>query len=216
MKRALPLLLLVLPGGSIALGAWWWWRKHRMRADVTDLLSKTMPNAVPADVDDFAGAIADAMARYDITTPERRAAFIAQIAEESDELWHLREHYGTPRGEEYADGSQYEGRGDLGNTQDGDGTRFKGRGLLQITGRANYELMGEALGVDLVSQPELLNEPKWSALAAADYWADHGCNELADAGDFKTITRRINGGLTGLTARLVFLSRATAASQESA
>lgn len=170
-----------------------------------------MPSADANDIAEFAPALLDAMSNYSINTPLRQTAFLAQGAEESNELWHLRAKYKTERGEEYASGAAYEGRDDLGNTEPGDGKLFKGRGFLQTTGRANYQKLSDALGVDFVSQPQLLNEPKWSAFSAAHYFSSHGCNELADDGDFVTITKRINGGTNGLQARLTYLASAQTA-----
>ena len=98
--------------------------------------------------------------------------------------------------------ARYEGRADLGNVEPGDGFRFRGRGLIQTTGRANYQATGNALGVDLVSEPGRLREPELAARSAAWFWREHGLNELADAGDFMRITRRINGGTNGYEQRL--------------
>jgi len=97
---------------------------------------------------------------------------------------------------------------ELGNTQPGDGFRFRGRGLIQVTGRANYGTCGQALGVDLESDPGQLANPELACRSAAWFWKSHGLNELADAGQFQDITRRINGGLTGEADRLAFYSRA--------
>ena len=91
---------------------------------------------------------------------------------------------------------------DLGNTIKGDGFRYRGRGLLQTTGRANYRSLSRRLGVDFEASPELLAEYKWAALSAADYWDSRKLNALADAGDFERITRKINGGLNGQADRL--------------
>ena len=134
----------------------------------------------------------DAMVRFGITTPEREAAFLAQITEETDGFNTLRE---------YASGWEYEGRGDLGNTQPGDGPRFKGRGAIQLTGRANYETYGARLGLDLVGNPDQAEDPSVAFLIAGQYWSDHGLNQLADQGDFIDITRRINGGTNGEATR---------------
>ncbi len=90
----------------------------------------------------------------------------------------------------------------------GDGFKYRGRGLIQITGRANYAACGEAMGVDLVNQPELLELPQHAAMSAAWFWAAKGLNTLADAGDFEKITRRINGGLNGQADRLSIYQRA--------
>ncbi|WP_236233198.1 glycoside hydrolase family 19 protein [Pseudomonas tohonis] len=104
----------------------------------------------------------------------------------------------------------YGGRMGNGSAASGDGWCFRGRGLIQLTGRANYVAAGAELGLDLVAQPELLEQPEHAAMAAAWFWASRGLNDLADRGDFEGITRRINGGLTGLAERRAFWERAKA------
>ena len=133
--------------------------------------------------------------KFEINTARRQAAFLAQIAHES---WGL--HYTK----EIASGIAYEGRKDLGNIEPGDGKKFKGRGLIQITGRFNYENCGEALGLDLIEHPELLAEPREACLSAGWFWKSHDLNRLADDQDFLGITKRINGGTTGYAKRLVY------------
>ena len=147
--------------------------------------------------------ISAAMAEFGITTPIRQAAFLAQIGHESEGLRCTTEIWGpTPqqRG--------YEGRADLGNNQPGDGSRYRGRGLIQTTGKANYLSVGQALGVDLVANPQLLQQQPLAARSAGWFWAKHGLNELADAGEFITITRKINGGTNGLAHRQVLYAAA--------
>ena len=100
----------------------------------------------------------------------------------------------------------YAGR--MGNTAPGDGWKYRGRGLIQLTGKTNYQLCGEALGLDLLAQPELLEKPQHACMAAAWFWGSNGLNSLADKGDLETITRRINGGLTGLADRQALYARA--------
>lgn len=139
---------------------------------------------------------------FDISTPERVAAFVAQIAHESGELHYVRE---------LATGQEYEGRTDLGNTQPGDGIRFKGRGLIQLTGRLNYARAGAALILPLVDHPELLEEPVNASRVSGWFWKTHGLNELADAYDFVRITRIINGGTNGLAQRQQYYERAKSA-----
>ena len=138
-----------------------------------------------------------AMAEYDINTPARQAAFLAQIGHESGGLHWVVELWGPTDAQK-----RYEGRADLGNVQIGDGFRFRGRGILQTTGRYNYEKTGEALGVDLIANPEKLGQFELAARSAGWYWKTKGLNELADAGDFEKITRRVNGGLNGYADRL--------------
>jgi putative chitinase len=147
----------------------------------------------------FLAPLNDAAHRYDINTSARMAAFIAQIMHESGELKHVRE---------LANGAAYEGRSDLGNTELGDGPRFRGRGLIQVTGRANYRKCGSALGVDFLSSPEKMEEPVYAALSAGWFWRERNLNELADRWEFTVMTRRINGGLRGYAERLNYLERA--------
>lgn len=141
-----------------------------------------------------------AMRSYGISeTPLREAAFIAQIAHESGSFRYT---------QEIASGEAYEGRTDLGNVERGDGVRFKGRGYIQITGRANYKACGEALGLDLIEHPELLETTANACRSAAWFWYMKGLNELADKGDFLAITKRINGGTNGWKERMAFFDRA--------
>jgi putative chitinase len=132
------------------------------------------------------------MHEYRICGAEREAAFLATIIHESGHFRYTRE---------IASGVAYEGRKDLGNIYPGDGVRFRGRGLIQLTGRSNYERASKALGVDFVSNPELLEQPEWAVKSACWWWADKGLNEIADKGDFRRITRVVNGGLTGWAER---------------
>ena len=154
----------------------------------------------------FAPLLNTAMGRFQIIGTKRVAAFIAQIGHESGQLRYVREIWGPTPAQ-----IRYEGRTDLGNTLTGDGFKYRGRGLIQITGRTNYAECGETLGVDLTSQPELLEQPQYACLSAAWFWASKGLNTLADAGKFETITRRINGGLNGQQDRLKLWTKATAA-----
>ena len=145
----------------------------------------------------WADPLSASMALYAIDSPARQAAFVAQVGHESGRLVYVRELWGPTPAQE-----GYEGRADLGNTQPGDGFKFRGRGLIQITGRANYAKAGAELVLPLLDSPELLEQPSNAAQSAAWFWTSHGLNELADIGDFNTITRRINGGLNGLQDRL--------------
>ena len=103
---------------------------------------------------------------------------------------------------------KYEGRKDLGNINEGDGKRYKGRGAIQLTGRTNYIKYGKLLNLDLENNPELAALPENAFRIAGQFWKDHGLNELADKSDFETITRRINGGLNGFFERLEFYNKA--------
>lgn len=146
---------------------------------------------------EFLPHIEAAMAEFAIDSPPRQAAFLAQIGHESGGLHYTVEIWGPTAAQR-----GYEGRRDLGNTEPGDGFRYRGRGLIQITGRVNYATAALALEAELLEQPELLEHPELAARSAAWFWKSHGCNELADAGRFETVTRRINGGLNGYPERL--------------
>ena len=143
-----------------------------------------------------------AMAEANITTPQQQAMFIAQLAHESGGFQFM---------EEIASGAAYEGRADLGNTQSGDGTRYKGRGYIQVTGRYNYAEAGQALGLDLINNPGLAAQPENAARIAAWYWTSRDINEAANSGDFIQVTRLINGGTNGLADRQAYYARAQAA-----
>jgi len=144
--------------------------------------------------------IVAAFDEFDISSPERIAAFIAQTAHETLGFTLTRELWGpTPEQKRYEPPSPSAVR--LGNVLPGDGRRFSGRGLIQITGRANYAACGAALRADLLVNPELLEHDDWAARSAAWWWTSHQCNAFADSGDFVALTRRINGGTNGLADR---------------
>lgn len=153
-----------------------------------------------ADYGALAAPMNRAMKAAGVTNAKRAAMWCAQIGHESGGLRYM---------EEIADGSAYEGRKDLGNTQAGDGKRFKGRGPIQLTGRANYRSFTRwtrsqgISDIDFEANPHLLSEPRWGFLAASYYWvfARADINQLSDAGDLVTVTRRINGGTNGLEDR---------------
>ena len=168
------------------------------RAITLQQLRAIAPHA-PGSHLDFINA---AMAAHEVNTPRRQAAFLAQVMFECNQ--------GREFVEE-ASGAAYEGRRDLGNTQPGDGPRFKGRGAIQLTGRTNYTRASGALGVDFVAHPDWAAEPRWAYEVAGWYWHSRGLNDLADAGDFESITKRINGGLGGYSVRLEFYARAARA-----
>jgi hypothetical protein len=109
---------------------------------------------------------------------------------------------------EFASGAAYEGRRDLGNTQKGDGVRFKGRGLIQLTGRSNYAKYGNILGADLVGNPPSAAEFPWAALTAGVYWRDRNINSKADRDDVVGVTKLVNGGTNGLSDRRTMLANA--------
>ncbi|WAT26719.1 glycoside hydrolase family 19 protein [Pseudomonas sp. GXZC] len=165
-------------------------------------LLQILPNAGRQAVV-FVPVLNVAMGKYGIVNRLRIAAFIAQIGHESGQLRYVREIWGPTAAQ-----AGYEGRADLGNTVKGDGSKYRGRGLIQITGRANYATCGEALGLDLISTPELLEQPQYATMSAAWFWSTRGLNTLADQGDFVKITRRINGGLNGQADRQALYDKA--------
>ena len=141
---------------------------------------------------------------FDINTPLRWAHYLAQIAHESAELRYS---------EEIASGKAYDtGKlaARLGNTPqaDGDGQKYKGRGLIQVTGRNNYEMYKQYCGYDVVKQPELLAKPVGAIRSSMWFWKSKGLNELADRDEFTAITKRINGGINGIEERRKYLARA--------
>lgn len=204
-----------------------------MRLDERQLLL-ILPNARPvAGV--FLPALNAALRDWQITTPERMAAFLAQVGHESAQLTRCVENLAYsaqrlaavwPRRFRSGDGSPtalarelayqperiancvYAGRNGNGDEASGDGWRYRGRGLLQITGRANYEAVGKGLGQPSLTSPQQLAEPGWACQSAAWWWNRNGLNILADEERFEDITRRINGGLNGLDERVRLWRRA--------
>jgi putative chitinase len=169
---------------------------------IAPVVSGTRATAQAAIIDAVGATLEATCADYAINAALRASHFLAQACHESD---------GFCTTQEYASGNAYEGRTDLGNTQPGDGPRFKGRGLFQLTGRANYALYGDVLHLNLVDAPEIAADPKISLLIACEFWKRGGLNDPADRDDIITITRRINGGLNGLADRRACLARAKAA-----
>jgi predicted chitinase len=165
-------------------------------------LGLIMTSAKASQVAAFAQPIAQTMARYHIDTPLRQAHFLAQVGHESGELLYQ---------EELASGAAYEGRKDLGNTKSGDGKKFKGRGLIQLTGRSNYSQYSKArdMGTELLSNPtQVATNPELCVDVAGWFWDSRGLNKYADMDDVRTITRRINGGYNGFDHRKALLARA--------
>lgn len=164
--------------------------------------------------------------KYQINTPKRQACFIGQCMHESGGFKFLRENLNYSAkalmntwpsrfpdadiAEQYARQPEkiankvYSGR--MGNTEDGDGAKFIGRGLIQLTGKDNYRAFGEAIGEDLVANPQLVEEPRYAALSAGWFWNKRGLNALADAMDIETLTKRINGGSIGIDDRKAKIS----------
>lgn len=155
----------------------------------------------------FVAPLNASMAEFKIITPLRAAAFLAQVGHESGRLRYTRELGGSDYLDKY-DTGRLAAR--LGNTpqNDDDGQRYCGRGLIQITGRRNYELCGFGLGIDLIAQPELLEQPELACRSATWFWHNENLNALADKHAFDTITRRINGGQNGRDDRIALYQRA--------
>ncbi|ATE76060.1 MULTISPECIES: glycoside hydrolase family 19 protein [Pseudomonas] len=175
---------------------------------VTQQLQSIMPNA-RSQAGVFISALNTAMSHRNINTPKRIAAFLAQVGHESGQLQYVRELGNNQYLSKYDTGTL---AARLGNTPepDGDGQKYRGRGLIQITGRNNYRQCSLGLFGDerLLALPELLEQPQWAAESAAWFWERNGLNELADRDQFNSITRRINGGLNGLQDRLETWARA--------
>ena len=162
-------------------------------------LRRIMPNLSTSRANQVLPHLNAAMAEANINTPLRQAAFLAQLAHESCGLVYF---------EEIASGAAYEGRRDLGNTQPGDGVRYKGRGPIQLTGRANYRAAGAALGLDLENNPTRAADVDVGFRTAAWYWSSRNLNRYADAGNFDTITYRVNGGYNGKASRDAYYATA--------
>jgi len=160
-------------------------------------LSEIMPRCPKPG--EYADPLSDAIAGGEINTVNRAACFLGQLALESGELRYWAE---------LADGSAYEGRKDLGNTEIGDGCRYKGRGPIQLTGRANYRAAAEALGHPLIERPDLVLFPEIGFEVAVWYWTSRDLNRKADLLDVRGITLKVNGGLTHLHRRKRYTHRA--------
>jgi predicted chitinase len=171
--------------------------------DMPDLLSLAYPNSSAGNRERYGEALLDAAWSWQIHTPLRLAHWLAQLGHESGELKYS---------EEIASGRAYEGRKNLGNTRAGDGVRFKGRGLIQITGRYNYSRLARELGrPELLEDPKLVAEPPWAVESAGWFWR-HGTavdlNNVADKDNVTLITKLVNGGYNGLRDRKRLLVRA--------
>lgn len=162
-------------------------------------LHRIMPALPMSKARKYLPLLNKAMAEAHINTRQRKAMFLAQLAHESVQLKYF---------EEIASGAAYEGRTDLGNTHPGDGVRYKGRGPIQLTGRSNYRAAGRALGLPLEKHPKLAARPSVGFRTAGWFWTSRGLNHYADQGNFREVTRRINGGYNGLDSRLAYYRRA--------
>lgn len=166
-----------------------------------DQLKKIFPSSTEENRNKFLPYLNQYFDLYEVNTFERICAFMAQVGHESGQLRYV---------EEIASGKAYENRKDLGNIFKGDGVRFKGRGLIQITGRSNYAAISKDLGVDFLATPDLLKDDDYAVLCAFWYWKKHNLNRFCTLkeDDFKTLTRRINGGLNGYADRFSIWNRA--------
>lgn len=162
------------------------------------MIKKIAPNSKEHIIAPLVGYLNMYMPKYGVTTYLRVCHFLAQAAHEAASFQTLRE---------YASGAAYEGRKDLGNVKPGDGVRYKGRGIFQLTGRANYRDIGNKIGMDLENNPELAESPEVSVLTALEYWKSRNLNVLADRDDVEGITRKINGGLNGFEDRKKYLAK---------
>ncbi len=170
-----------------------------------DTIKFVMPQASTSKVETYLPWLNEWMPKYGITTPERVRHFLAQVAHESGQLNYHKE---LASGEAY-DTGRLAAR--LGNTpeKDGDGQKYKGRGLIQVTGTNNYRALSKDWGVDALSNPELLEEPDNAVRSACWFWWRAGLNKLVDKGaDVKAVTKKVNGGYNGLQERIDFYNRA--------
>ncbi len=170
--------------------------------EIAPRFSGKLGKAQAAIVKEVGPLLSKTLEAYQIDTRLRIAHFLAQICHESA---------GFRTTEEFASGDAYEGRKDLGNTKPGDGRRYKGRGLLQLTGRANYRAYGAALGVDLETDPRLAAEPRLSLRIACEYWKKRRVNAMCERDDLIAVTKAVNGGLNGLDDRRQLVVKAKAA-----
>jgi len=170
--------------------------------EVAPKFSGAMAKRQAEIIRDISPVLASTLDEYAINTRLRIAHFLGQTCHEAA---------GYRTTEEFASGQAYEGRKDLGNVKKGDGRRYKGRGLLQLTGRANYREYGNALGLDLEADPRRAGEPQLSLLIAYEYWKRRKINPDCDRNDIIAVTRKINGGLNGLDDRRRYTAKAKAA-----
>ena len=176
------------------------------------------------------GPLEETFAKYDISTPQRQSSFIGQCAHESGNFRILEENlnYSATRlmavwpsrfpsldvADQYANNPEklankiYSGRMGNGNEESGEGYAYRGRGLIQMTGKEAYANCGSGLGMDLIGDPDRLLDPQYAALSAGWVWNKKGLNDLADTGDYETMTKRINGGTLGLDDRKAKIAKA--------
>jgi putative chitinase len=163
-----------------------------------DQLKKIYPNCKPDKIKYYTEAFNKVWPTFNINTPKRIAAFLGQVAVESGELKYDKElpskwNKKDPKNPNEPTGTLYEGRKNLGNTTPGDGPKFIGRGVLQLTGRANYDSYGKKLGIDLIGNPELAATPEVSVKIACQYFKDRSLLKFADDWNLDEVTKRVNG-----------------------
>jgi len=169
-------------------------------------LKKILPQATAANIEMYLPFLNSLLPQFGIDNNVRLAAFLAQVGHESGQLRYNKEIWGPTAAQK-----GYEGRKDLGNVIAGDGRKFAGFGLIQLTGRANYEAFGLAVKGDktyFTNNPQLIQTPEYAVMTACWFWQKNGLNKYADTGDFKTLTKRINGGLTNYADRVDLWERA--------
>ena len=177
----------------------------RINLITAEQLKAIMPHATDENIRTYLPFLNDTMVRFKIDTTIRQCHFLAQLAVESGSLRYVRE---------LDSGEAYEGRESLGNIVPGDGVKFKGRGLIQLTGRENYQRFQDWLvlnyteDIDVMTYPELLESPELAVMVAGWYWEVRNVNAMADRDDVVTVTRKVNGGRNGLAQRVDFLNRA--------
>jgi putative chitinase len=167
-----------------------------METSLKDDLKALGPRAKADLLNKLADAAPEILSQYEINTALRESHFWAQAAHETGNFRFMFEVWGPTPAQ-----ARYEGRKDLGNTETGDGFRYRGRGIFQLTGRANYKKYGDSLGIDLVGNPDLAAQPDVALKIACEYWKSRKLNALADKDDCVAITKKINGGLNGIADR---------------
>lgn len=177
------------------------WTIHKQTITVNlEQLKAIYPNTQDIVLNKHLVHLNEAMEKYQINLGVTRAQyFLAQLGHESAGFRYM---------EELASGSNYEGRKDLGNINKGDGVKYKGRGIIQLTGRHNYRNAGKALNVDLENNPQLASNEKFASLIAGWFWNSRNLNFWSDKQDFRQVTKLINGGYNGWEDRLKYLKRA--------
>jgi len=164
-------------------------------------LQQIYPQATSEHLEGYFQSLIEAMREAEINTTLRVAAFLAQIGHESDRLKYMSEVWGPTAAQKDYEPPGHRAK-NLGNTQAGDGYKYRGAGPIQITGRSNFIHYGKLLGLDLENHPELAHTPQVGFRLAGAYWTEHKLNALADTGDFTEITQKINGGQNGAADRL--------------